>query len=394
MDILRKSHETKIIDDLSSFEIGTKIVNFTGIPLKKAIDITEKIPWKRPPYAKQSWGNWIHRMASYSGRIKPAFAHWLIKLFTTERDVILDPFCGIGTIPLEANLLNRKSIGIDLNPYAYLISKAKMDRKPLEEYLNYLDSIRLDFTTRKDEKVPEWVKSYYNPDTLNEILHLVPKLEKDKQYFILGCLLGIAQGHRKGHLSKPSGNIVPYKPKPDVNNEYRPAIPILKRKVERICKNGFNFDPKGEIYLDDARKLPIESNSIDVIISSPPYFNTLDYVSVNRLRLEIMGINEEKRGELKNVLIQDYKNYLIEMEKCVKEMKRVLKNNSKCILILGDLHNRKNVINTAEEVGKLMESLGFKTHAIIDDEIPFGIPPQRKDPNKRLDRIMITTLKK
>ena len=82
------------------------------------------------------------------------------------------------------------------------------------------------------------------------------------------------------------------------------------------------------------------------------------------------------------------------MKKCVLEMKRVLKNNSRCILILGDLHNGKGVVNTAEEIKKIMEPIGFKTHAIIDDEIPFGISAQRRTPGKRLDRVLIMTLKK
>jgi hypothetical protein len=366
----------------------------TNISLAKSIEIATLIPWKKEPYLTQSWGNWIHKMSSYCGRIKPAFAHWLITLFSNENDVILDPFCGIGTIPLEANLLNRKSIGVDLNPYAYYVALAKMDRRPLEEYVNYLDNLNLDFSERKNDEVAEWVHQYYNPDTLNEILHLVPKLIKDKEWFILGCLLGISQGHRKGHLSKPSGNIVPYKPKPDENNEYRPAIPILIKKVERICKNGFNYTPTADIKLADTRKMPLKDNSVNVIISSPPYFNTLDYVGVNRLRMEILGIREEVRANLKGDLIQDFKNYLIEMEKCANEMKRVLKSGSTCILILGDLHKGKTVVNTAEEVKKIMEPLGFKTHAMIDDELPQGISVQRRKAGTRLDRILIMTLKK
>ena len=365
-----------------------------GYTLSDAIAVIKTIPWKKKPYLTQSWGNWAHRMASYCGRIKPAFAHWLIRLFSNEGDIILDPFCGIGTIPLESNFLSRKGIGIDLNPYAYIISLAKMDRRPLSEQLEYLNNLDLSLL-KEEHEVADWVKEYYNPETLKEILKLVPKLEKDKRYFILGCLLGISQGHRKGHLSKPSGNIVPYKPKKDQNNEYRPAIQILKDKLIRISKNNFQeYKLTSQIHHADARKLPLLDNSVDVIISSPPYFNTLDYVNVNRLRLEIMGLSEEKRDVLQTDLIQDFKNYLGEMKKCALEMKRVLKSGSKCILILGDLHKGKTVINTAEEIKNMMEPLGFICHAVVEDEIPFGIAVQRKDPKKRLDRILIMTLKK
>ena len=55
-------------------------------------------------------------MSAYVGKIKPGMAHWLIKDITQKGDTILDPFCGVGTVPLEADFLERKSYGIDLSP--------------------------------------------------------------------------------------------------------------------------------------------------------------------------------------------------------------------------------------------------------------------------------------
>jgi hypothetical protein len=110
--------------------------------------------------------------------------------------------------------------------------------------------------------------------------------------------------------------------------------------------------------------------------------------------MEILGIKEEERRKLKLDLIQDFENYVNEMDKCILEMRRVLKNDSKCILILGDLHKGRTVINTADELRKVMENRGFITHGMINDEIPFGISVQRRNPGIRLDRVLIMTLKK
>jgi len=49
------------------------------IDLKKSISRLKKCPWKDQPYSKQNWGIWMHSISSYVGRIKPAFAHFLIK---------------------------------------------------------------------------------------------------------------------------------------------------------------------------------------------------------------------------------------------------------------------------------------------------------------------------
>lgn len=351
-----------------------------------------KRPWKMHPYSKQNWGNWLHCMSAYVGRITPSFAHFLIKFSCKENEVLLDPFCGIGTIPLEANLLGIKSIGIDLNPYAYAISRAKMDRRPIEEHIHWLKKVKLDTKSVDVKKIPDFIKEYYHPETLKEVFALRDLLIKEKKWFLLGCFLGIVHGHRPAHLSRPSGLIIPYKPK-DKNPEYKEVIPRMILKVERMYRDGFTFDEIGKIHLADARKMPLEDNSVDVVVSSPPYFDTLDYVGGNRLRLAIMGVEPEKQENLKDDLIQNKRTYLDEMKIVGLELKRVLKPKGRIIFILGDLHKNGKRINTAEEVKKLYNEIGFKTHAIIDDELPLNKSVQRKDENTRLDRIMVMTHK-
>ena len=166
----------------------------------------KKTPWKKLPYKKQNWGVWFHSISSYVGRIKPAFAHWLIRICSKKKETILDPFCGVGTVLLESDLLGRNSIGVDLNPYAYQISRAKLDRRGLKNELNYLKS----FSFKKKfnlSTVPSFVREFYHKRTLNEILCLRDSFLKDKRYFLLGCLLGISHGHRNQHLSMRTGYI-------------------------------------------------------------------------------------------------------------------------------------------------------------------------------------------
>ena len=79
------------------------------------MDLTKikSLEWKKEPFCKQNWGNNFHSISSYVGRIKPSFAHWLIDVVSKRGDVVYDPFCGIGTVPLEASIMGRKSIGND-----------------------------------------------------------------------------------------------------------------------------------------------------------------------------------------------------------------------------------------------------------------------------------------
>lgn len=48
-------------------------------------------PYYKLPYSKKNWGNRWHSLCSYHGKLKPAIAHFLIKNFTNEGDIILDP---------------------------------------------------------------------------------------------------------------------------------------------------------------------------------------------------------------------------------------------------------------------------------------------------------------
>lgn len=309
---------------------------------KTVVSNIGKREWIFPPYSIQSWGSWLHRIAPYVGRIKPSFAHFLIKYASKPGDLILDPFCGIGTIPTEASLMGRNAIGIDLNPYAYYISLAKTDNKRnLDELIEYVNKVKIDTSKIDLSTIPAWVKEYYNHETLREILFLIEKLKKDKQYFILGCLIGISQGHRPGHLSKPVAWTLPYKPRPDDKGEYRETKSRLIQKLIRTYKNNFSDIGELKAYLEDARKLPIESNSVDHIISSPPYYDTLDYVGSHRLRLAISGYHDEvQKKKLRSELIQQHDTYLEEMMKTIIEMNRVLKKDGYCTDLLIGISSR------------------------------------------------------
>ena len=360
--------------------------------MENIIKRIHKAEWRDLPYKAQNWGNWFHRMGAYVGKIKPAIAHLIIKVISKKKDIILDPFCGIGTVPLEADLLGRIAIGVDLNPYAYHIARSKFDRKPKEGIMKYLDKIRINTKKIDLKKCSNDMKIFYDPKTLKEILFLLEKFKKDKQYFLIGCLLGIIHGHRPGHLSAITSLVIPFIPR--TKPIYKEVIPRIKAKVNRMYFDDFPINTKGKIYKADARKLPLKDNEVDVIFSSPPYYNTLNYVTDNRLRNEFLGFDRNKREKLKKKLIQNKNNYLLEMKKVGFELKRVLKRNGLCVFILGDHHEGKKIINTAVEIAKIYKQIGFQIHDIFEDAMPVNKALPTKFKRLKKDRIMIMTNKK
>ena len=361
--------------------------------VETVIENIEKREWSEDPYKRQSWGSWLHRISPYVGRIKPAFAHFLIEYSTNKGDCILDPFGGIGTIPAEAMLMGRNSISNDLNPYAYTISRAKAEpRKNINELIEYINSINVNTSEISIDDIPEWVKNYYNEETLKEIMFFKKTFENDNQYFLLGNLIGISQGHRPGHLSKPCGWTLPYKPRPDDPGEYREVKPRLIEKIKRTYKDDYHQLGKMHVLYGDARKLDIPDHSVDHIISSPPYFDTLDYINSSRLRLAICGYYDvEENKDLRNNLIQKYDTYLEEMDKCISEFNRVMKDKGYCIIVVGDVFKGKKHINTAEQLVPIFAKHHFKCHAIIMDGIPINKSVQKTTSEQKYDRIMILT---
>ena len=348
-----------------------------NLNLTDAIELIKKIPWKQGNYVRQSWPNWLHHMAPYAGRMTPQIAHWLIRSFSYKGETILDPFCGIGTVPLEANLLGRNSVGFDLNPYAYITASAKMERKPVSYHLKFLDSLKLNQNSKILKNVPEWVHEFYNEKTLSELLDLIMILKSKKKKFLLGCLIGVAQGHRVGHLSKASALTLPYKPRPDDPGLYKEVLPRLINKVKRMYKDGFDGLPIGEIKRIDARNMTLDDNTIDCVISSPPYMDNLDYVSANRLRLALMGYFNEKAKKLGSKLKYKKENYLEMMDQVCSEISRVLKPKKTCVLIIGDIHNKKNPIKTSDILKDSFMKNNLKLVSEIEDYIPFNRSVQR-----------------
>lgn len=367
--------------------------------IKKKISELEKRQWTHGTYAKQNWGVWMHSISSYIGRIKPSFAHFLIEIFTNEGDTILDPFCGVGTVPLEADNMNRKSFGNDLNPYAYMISLSKFDRRGLENELMYIKKLeKIEYIPPDISKVPDWVKTFYHEQTLQEILFYREILIEDKRHFLLGCLLGIVHGHRPSHLSMRTGYIIPYIPNPKPIAEYREVLPRLLNKATRMYKDDLPDKVKGKILFNDAKKLKIQSNSIDTIITSPPYYHTLDYVHSNRLRLWFSGVDFEEQENLSNNLIQQRNSYLESMLEVGSELRRVMKKDALCIFVLGDVHlSKTKTLNTAEDISDLYKNINFKTHGIVSDKIPaskttivkYGGKDSINNKKEKLDRILV-----
>ncbi|MEW6619586.1 MAG: DNA methyltransferase [bacterium] len=329
--------------------------------------------------------NTFHQLSPYLGKLKSNIAKKLILSYTKPYDTICDPFSGSGTVALESLTLNRHIIANDINPYAVILTKAKMyPPNSLDEALEraeyYLNCTKEEMTRISLSRIPKWVRTFFHPTTLKETLSLVRLLKRNEEYFILACVLGILHHQSTGFLSYPSSHIVPYLRTEKFPKErfptlytYRDIRPRLLSKIKRVFRHFLRIAPMlfRECKTECVEKLELPENSIDAVITSPPYMDTLSYGGDNRLRLWFLGINDYQYYDNKSP--RNPQDFHLLIKNALSRLYFALKSDSYCIFVVGEVKKGKKSINTSSIIQDVVLSNGgFKILSVIEDEIPYS----------------------
>jgi SAM-dependent methyltransferase len=348
----------------------------------------------------------LQQLSPYVGKMKSGMARALVSLYTSPGDIVLDPFSGSGVVPLEALLAERKAYANDLSPYAYVLTRGKLEAPgselmALRRARALCDAVEESRASIDVSDVPEWVREFFHPDTLREVLAAMQVLREQQDSFLLSCLLGILQHVRPGFLSYPASHLVPYLRKamypPDKfprMYEYRDLRSRLMAKVKRAYRRPtlpVDWERRHyQVWQANAMSLPIASETVHAVISSPPYFGALDYARDNRLRLWFLGCANWK--DLDSLLTANRKVYVPQMSLCLQEMHRVLKLDGHCVLVLGDVESDGKTQRTAEilaDVAAEVTQQGFRIDTIYDDLIPDERRSRRLTRTTKFERILV-----
>ena len=335
--------------------------------------------WK---YARDGWGIALHRICSRTGSFPPALAYYFIMKYSRIGDVVLDPFSGKGTAPLEACLNGRIGIGNDLSPEAYVLTRAKVRPVPYSRVVEWIEYARrrLDPSNYRVSDVSDDVRAFFSAYTLRQILavrDLIDETEdEDLANFIKALMLGILHGPTNIHLSvkcSHSFSMAPsyvrrYARRNGYSKPRRDVLRCLRIKAERVFRDGIPA-VKGQAFMEDARKLPIEDESVDLVLTSPPYFNMQTYAWDNWLRLWFLGYDYEDvaRKLFHTESLERFKQFMREV---LREIFRVLRWDRAAIIVLGRVRVRGRIIDMAREVAPIAEEIGFEVAGIIADSIP------------------------
>ena len=330
---------------------------------------------------ERQWGHSLHRICSRTGSFPAPLAHYFIVLYSETEDTVLDPFAGRGTVPLEACATGRYGVGNDVAPEAFVLTHAKVRPVSLRTVQETLDELRskMDISDFDLRKVQVKIRVFFHPHTLKQILWIREALSGDiseNAVFIKALMCGILHGSSEISLSVPCSHafsmtpsyIERYSARHGMSKPKRDVISCLETKARSALADPLPHQ-RGLATMTDARKLPLNDESVNMIFTSPPYWEKQTYARDNWLRLWFLGYdhNDIKRLQMRT---SSRERFLQFMTECLQEMYRVLKDDSACFIVIGDVTHNDHSIRTATLLGKVAENVGFKVARIISDRVP------------------------
>ncbi len=225
----------------------------------------------------------IHRWFWY----KEGFSPQLLERFNINKTVF-DPFCGVGTSLLYAKECNIESYGIDASPLATFVSRTKTrnyNKKTIENLKKAL-SIKFDTPSIKWDFELFSPRAAFPKRNYNQLLYLREVLESyEERDLLLLALLSILP---QVSLIKKDGGVL----KIDSRKRAVPTKVAFKRKIKQIIQDIQNSKqgPEPQVSLGDARTY---NQKADVIFTSPPYLNNVDYSKVYGLELSLLTLDKQ-----------------------------------------------------------------------------------------------------
>jgi len=363
-----------------------------------------------------------HGYHRYPAKFIPQIVSRLVNKHTKVGDLVVDLFGGCGTTSVESKVMGRPSIGVDINPVAVLITKAKKTTiapYELEEYFselkNKIDSFNKNtrVKTPKHERIDYWFRSE-EKRKLAFLFSEISKIRNKDVHDFFYC--GFSNILKNCSIWLQKSN------KPTRDLKKRPSDPFtaFSRQVKAMIRGNADFfnilQEKGysktfcEVYCADARKIPTKDNSATLIVTSPPYVTSYEYADLHQLtalwfeytkdlsdfRKRFIGtayhnrkkliLNSKIAEHIKESLSEKYKKtaeevatYFGEMNQVFEEMKRILKKGGRTCVVIGNTRLKGVEILNAEVFVEQLQNLGFKVDDIIKREIPSKNLPSTRD---------------
>ena len=387
-----------------------------------------------------------HGFHTYPAMMIPQVARRLIQMYGKDKEVLLDTFMGSGTALLEAKLHKnfKKAYGIDINPLALLISKVKTT--PINPEILKEGYHKLIFRFNEDKKSVNFkqkeitkqnffnIDFWFKPQVITDLAILKQNIEKIKDkdvkdFFLIAFSETVRNvsntRNREYKLYRMSQSMLE-KHNPNTFEEFKSKASKSIMGMEEYFKI---HNPKCQVNIlaEDTRKLTsIPTNSVDLIVTSPPYGDsrtTVAYGQFSRLGLqwldygkeEVLNIDKVSLGgiptkdlyhdlgspTLKKTLdaiskidsrrAKDVLSFYVDFDKCVQELHRVTKKGAFMCFVVGNRTVKGVQIPTDEIILELFQAKNhYKHHNTFIRNIPHKRMPKLNSPTNIVGNHAVT----
>jgi hypothetical protein len=349
----------------------------------------------------------VHGFHTYPARMHPETASRLVHAFTRAGDTVLDPFCGSGTVLVEAMIADRRAIGTDLSALAVLLAKCKTRPRSRRELDALLDAARACAEVADKRRIaragatrkfpPEDV-AVFEPHVLLELDSLRDAIARNPDsvvrsdlWLVLSALL-VKLSKKRGDTSEevaPRRTAAGYTAKLFVKKTDE-----LTRRLQQFA----SFLPSpaagrplvpARVTLDDATALRSigARDRVDAILTSPPYAATYDYVAHHALRMRWLGLDARplEEGEIgarrhygRSSASDAYDTWSNELSRFLTAAARVLPEGAPMVLLMADSAVGSSPLRADEIVGDVARPCGFIPAALASQARPhFHAPTAR-----------------
>lgn len=351
--------------------------------------------------AKQRAGHSIHEV-SYRACYKPQLPAYFIRKFCKPESVIYDPFMGRGTTLIEAQLHGHRAIGNDVNPLSKILTYPRLNPPTLAEIEKRLQEINLS----TNEEIDKELLVFFHEDTLQEIYGWRNYFQQKQLNTVDAWLQMVACGRLTGHspgffsvFTLPPNLAASVASQRRINEkrnqkpEYRDTKALIHRKSKQLLRHSLPdhfWQDDAMLLTESADRTPqIEDKSVDLVVTSPPFLDTIDYMQDNWLRMWFCNI-EIEQGKIWQ--LKSLEDWVVRMTNVFIELRRILKPGGRIAFEVGEVKNGtvflENAVAKASLDAELMpEELMINTQHFTKTANCWGVSNNRKGTNS--NRIVI-----
>ena len=337
--------------------------------------------------ARQRQAKAIHEV-SYRACFKPQLPEFFISRYSKTNDLVYDPFAGRGTTAIQASLMGRRVIQNDINPLSKILTEPRLFVPDLTEIENRLKEIEFDYTLNSEIDLSMFFhsrtlaeimtfKNYFAEKRANETLDNLDK------WIAMICTNRLT-GHSSGFFSVysfPPNIAVSQQSQKKINEkrkqfpEYRDTKKIIMKKT-RTLQSGLTSQDrrflrnsgKSAIFLTEraSNTKLIENSSVQLIITSPPFLDIVQYSEDNWMRCWFNGIDSDEIG--KNITMsKSALEWSSEMQSVIEELFRIVKSDGVVAFEVGEIRNQS--IKLDELIIPIGENSGFSIdHVMVNTQ--------------------------